>query len=127
MVFMFCVFLGIVAMFFHSLQDNQIEISNNIIKIKGDYGIELGAKDIKSIELVNELPEISIKTNGFALHTIKKGDFETKDGENVKLFINSKDKPIIYITTYNNKKIYYSSKNDSSQQIFNKIKNVTIK
>jgi hypothetical protein len=44
---------------------------------------------------VNELPEISIKkTNGFALHTIKKGNFKTKNGENVKLLINSVEQPL---------------------------------
>jgi hypothetical protein len=33
----------------------------NIVKIKGDYGMDLKTNEIKSIELVNELPEISIK------------------------------------------------------------------
>jgi hypothetical protein len=28
-------------MFFYSLQDNQIEINDNIVKIKGDYGMDL--------------------------------------------------------------------------------------
>lgn len=52
-----------------------------------------------------------------------KGDFLTKDGENVKLIINSDKKPIILITANNNNKIYYSSKNQSNQQIFNLLKN----
>ena len=123
MSFMFVVFIAIATMFFYSLQDNQIEINDNIVKIKGDYGMELKANEIKSIELVNELPEISIKTNGFALQTIKKGNFKTKNGENVKLFINSIEQPIIYITTNNNQKIYYSSKDNSNQKIYDQLKN----
>lgn len=123
MSFMFVVFIAIVAMFFYSLQDNQIEINDNIVKIKGDYGMDLKTNEIKSIELVNELPEISIKTNGFALQTIKKGNFKTKNGENVKLFINSVEQPIIYITTNTNQKIYYSSKDKSNQKIFDQLKN----
>ncbi len=123
MSFMFIVFMAIVAMFFYSLQDNQIEINDNIVKIKGDYGMDLKTNEIKSIELVNELPEISIKTNGFALQTIKKGNFKTKNGENVKLLINSVKQPIIYITTNTNQKIYYSSKDNSNQKIFDQLKN----
>lgn len=123
MSFMFSVFIAIAAMFFYTLQDNQIEINDNIVKIKGYYGMDLKTNEIKSIELVNELPEISIKTNGFALQTIKKGNFKTKNGENVKLLINSVEQPIIYITTNTNQKIYYSSKDKSNQKIFDQIKN----
>jgi hypothetical protein len=39
--------------------------------------MDLKTNEIKSIELVNELPEISIKTNGFA-YTIKKGNLKPK-------------------------------------------------
>lgn len=123
MLFMFAVLITILAMFFYSLQDNQIEINDNFVKIKGDYGMELKTHEIKSIELANELPEIVIKTNGFALQTIKKGNFKTKNGENVKLFINSAEKPIIFITTNTNQKIYYSSLDNSNRKIYNQIKN----
>lgn len=124
MVFMFSVFLAIVAMFFHSLQDNKIEISNNIIKIKGDYGMEIKTNEIKTIQLVDKLPEISIRTNGFALQTIKKGYFKTANGEKIKLLINTDKQPIIYITTTDNQKIYYSSKNESNLIILNELKQI---
>lgn len=123
MGFMFVVFIAIAAMFYYSFQDNQIEINDNIVRIKGSYGVDLKTNEIKSIELVNELPEISIKTNGFALHSIKKGNFKTKNGENVKLFINSDKQSIIYITTNANQKIYYSSKDESNQMIFDQLNN----
>lgn len=124
MVFMFSVFLAIVAMFFHSLQDNKIEIGNNIIKIKGDYGMEIKTNEIKTIQLVDKLPEISIRTNGFALQTIKKGYFKTANGEKIKLLINTDKQPIIYITTTDNQKIYYSSKNESNLIILNELKQI---
>lgn len=120
--FLFVVFIAIGAMFFYSLQDNQIEISDTTIRITGAYGMDLKTNEIQSIELVNSLPEISTKTNGFALQTIKKGYFKTKNGENVKLLINSAEQPIISITTIDNQKIYYSSKDNSDQKIFDQLK-----
>ena len=123
MVFMFAVFVAIAAMFFYSLQDNQIEINHNVVRIKGNYGMEIKTNEIKSIDLVNELPEISMKTNGFALQTIKKGYFKTKNGEKVKLLVNTNKQPMIFITTNDNEKIYYSSKNKSNEIIFNELKN----
>jgi len=123
MIFMFAVFVAIAAMFFYSLQDNQIEINHNVVRIKGNYGMEIKTNEIKSIDLVNELPEISVKTNGFALQTIKKGYFKTKNGEKVKLLVNTNKQPMIFITTNDNEKIYYSSKNKSNEIIFNELKN----
>lgn len=122
--FMFAIFLAISAMFFYSLQDNILEINDDIIKIKGDYGMEIKTSEIESIELVNKLPEITVKTNGFALQTIKKGYFKTKNGEKVKLLVNSDKQPVIFITTKDNQKIYYSSKSDSNKMIFDELKNV---
>lgn len=122
MIFMFLVFLWISGMFYYSLQDNILEVNENSIEIKGDYGIEIPKNDIKTIELVNELPEISIKTNGFALEKVKKGHFKTKNGEKVRLLINTLNPPFIYIITNDNDKIYYSSKEISNQTIYNTIK-----
>ncbi len=51
LVIMVAVFVGIVAMFTYSLQDNPVEIRAEIIRIGGDYGIDLPIKDLKSIEL----------------------------------------------------------------------------
>ena len=121
LVIMVAVFVGIVAMFAYSLQDNPIEIRAEIIKIGGDYGIDLPIKDIKSIELVNELPEMTSKINGFALQNIEKGLFRTNDDEQIKLLINSQNKPFILIITKTNEKIYYSSKEKSNQEIYNQL------
>jgi hypothetical protein len=123
MSFMLAVFFSIAAMFFYSLRDNQITTGNNLIKIKGAYGVELKKSEILSVELVNNLPEISTKTNGFALYIVKKGKYKTKMGEHVKLFINSAQQPIIRIITKNKQKIYYSSKCISNKEIFDELKN----
>ncbi|UOE39788.1 DUF3784 domain-containing protein [Chryseobacterium suipulveris] len=122
MIFLVVVFITIAGMFLNSLNDNNIDITGNTIKIKGDYGMELKKSDIKSIKLVNELPEISYKMNGFALQNVKKGYFKTKTGEKVKLFINSDKYPLIYIITEDNQKIYYSSKEKSNNIVFKDLK-----
>ncbi|WP_214227919.1 DUF3784 domain-containing protein [Pedobacter sp. B4-66] len=127
MGFLFIIFLLIVFMFTYSLRDNKIEIKNQTLEISGDYGTKLNIADIKSIELVNELPEISSKINGFAIETIKKGSFKTKDGEKVKLLINSTSNPLILIVTKDSQKIYYSSKETSNEEICNQLKKVIIK
>lgn len=86
--------------------------------------MEIKTNEIKTIQLVDKLPEISIRTNGFALQTIKKGYFKTANGEKIKLLINTDKQPIIYITTTDNQNIYYSSKNESNLIILNELKQI---
>jgi hypothetical protein len=119
---MFLLFSVIIYEFKSSLKDNEILVDSKKIEITGDYGIEINISNLKSIELIEKLPEISSKTNGFALETIKKGYFRTENDEKVKLLINSKKTPIIMLITNDNQKIYYSSKDKSNEEIYKEVK-----
>ncbi len=111
--------LGFIILEFNiTLKDNEITIENNKLNISGDYGCEINLNKIKSITLENKIPEITSKTNGAALEVIKKGYFNTKENQNVKLIINSNQKPIILITTKDDKKIFYSAKEKSNKEIY---------
>lgn len=115
--------LGFIIFEFNiTLKDNEIKIENNKLEISGDYGSKIELKNIKSITLENNIPEITSKTNGAALEIIKKGYFNTKENENVKILINSNQKPIILITTKDKKKIFYSAKEKSNVKIYNEIR-----
>src|SRR5690606_31514249 len=96
---------------------------NGIIEVQGDYGVQIQINDVKQVELINELPELSSKVNGFALETIKKGVFKTKQGDEVKLWINGIKTPILYIRTKDGQSMYYSSKIISNEAVFNQINN----
>lgn len=127
MTIMFLLFVVIVYQLKNSLKDNEIIIDRNKIEITGEYGTKITIRDLKCIELIDKLPEISSKTNGFALQTIKKGFFKTVKGEKVKLLINSKRTPIILLITNDNQKIYYSAKDRSNQDIYRELKSIIIK
>lgn len=114
--------LGLIFYGFNeSLKDNELNLTATKIEITGAYGMELSKKDIKSIILVNQLPPIAHKTNGFALENIKKGYFRTQTGEKVKLLINSSQKPILLITTTKQEKIFYTAKTKSTYEIYKSI------
>lgn len=120
-IFMITILGLILFEFNNTLNDNEIKIGNNKLEITGDYGCEIELKNIESITLENKIPEISSKTNGAALEITKKGYFNTKENQNVKLLINSNKKPIILITTKDKKKIFYSAKEKSNKEIYNDI------
>ncbi|GAB1396585.1 hypothetical protein MASR1M65_13620 [Saprospiraceae bacterium] len=109
-------------MFYSSMRENKIITDNNIINITGEYGEKINIREIKSISLVDSLPDISIKMNGFVLETIKKGLFKTQSDETVKLILNSDLHPLLLITTKDGRKIYYSAKTNSNKQIYDELR-----
>lgn len=109
--------LFVVGLLGFGFNENKITFDSERISFKGIYGETLTGSEIQSIELVSQLPEITLKANGFALGTINKGYFKTKNGEIVKLILNSDNKPIILFTKTDGKKIYYSAKDKSNEEV----------
>lgn len=113
--------IGLIAM---GLRENRIHFNTDQIKLDGSYGETILKTEIKSIELINELPEIRIKTNGFAMGTIKKGYFKTKRGDKVKLILNTENSPYLLITKKNGMQVFYSSKSPSNHVIADSLKKI---
>lgn len=91
---------------------NEIKVTETTIIIDGSYGTSIKKQDIKSIELIDNLPEVKLKINGYSDgSSIKKGDFKLKSGEKVKLYTQSKTGPYIKISTINND-VYINYKDD---------------
>ena len=117
----------IVVMFMRDFKETKLILNSNSIEFKGGYGEIVPFEKIKSIQLVNEKPKIVLRTNGFSAGTIKKGFYKTDKGEVVKLILNADIKPYILITKLNDKKVYYSSKEESNEKLFDKIKSISTK
>jgi hypothetical protein len=105
-----------------SLKENPLTVDSGKVIIEGSYGEEIPATDIDSIVLIGNLPEISIRTNGFAMGSVRKGYFKTSSGGIVKLLINAEQKSNIFIRLKSGKKIYYSAKNTPNQTVYNDLK-----
>ncbi|MFV5692379.1 DUF3784 domain-containing protein [Flavobacterium sp. LT1R49] len=104
------------------IKEDKLIFNSKAIEFKGSYGEVLPQTAIKSIELVDEKPKITRRTNGFSLGTIQKGYFKTDKDEIIKLILNADNKPYLLLTKSNGKKIYYSAKEESNEKLLNEIK-----
>lgn len=111
-------FVGLFAIVF---KGNEIVFDNEKIKFEGTYGEEIKRSEIRTVELVMELPKIKFKTNGFSLGAIRKGIFNTSEGETIKLILNTDAKPYVLFTKTNGRKIYFSAKGKSNVEIYSEI------
>lgn len=118
--------LLVTLIFIFGNRGNKLEYDRDRIEIKGMYGETIQRSDIESIRLIDKLPGVRLKTNGYSIGAIHKGYFKTVDGEVVKLLVDNNKGPFLCIIKINGKKIYYSSKGKSNQKLLEEINTVFI-
>jgi hypothetical protein len=111
----------ILALMALGTRENEMRISNEKITIDGMYGEEIAVSGILSVCLVDSLPLITLRTNGFGLGNIRKGYFMTSNGIDVKLIMNSGNNPCILITKNSGEEIFYSAREIPNKTIFAEI------
>ena len=115
-----CLIFVIVLSFFGFSEDEMI-VGESSIEIEGMYGIELNRADIAEINLLDTLPVIGGKLNGFALSDIYKGHFGTSNRQKIRLIINENNPPYIEIITDRSKRIYYSASGEKTREVYKKL------
>lgn len=115
------VLILVLALIGIEFREDKLLFTPTSIEFEGSYGEVIDYTEIQSIGLVREEPNITFKTNGFSLGTIRKGKFKTDKGETVKLILNSDHTPYILVTKSNGEKIYFSAKEESNETLFKHI------
>lgn len=82
----------------------EIEVGEETISISGMYGRIIPMSEIVSVELLEEMPPVAMRTNGSSTGKYNKGHFRLKNGENCLLFIRNQS-PYIELRTTDN--LYY--------------------
>lgn len=77
-------------------QKPDLAITEDTFEITGMYGDEWPIESITKLELLEEMPEVTWKENGFGLSTLAKGRF-TVEGYGSSLLFIHKEAPYIYI------------------------------
>jgi len=97
-----------------SFRPTKITVSEENIKISGLYGREIPISDIVSVELLDEMPPIAMRTNGSDTGSQAKGHFRFSNGESCMLFIH-KQPPYIQMRTTND--LYYLNLSDKEKTV----------
>ena len=97
-----------------SFRPTRITVGEESIKISGMYGREISFSDIVSVDLLDEMPPIAMRTNGSDTGSQAKGHFKFKNGEKCMLFIH-KAAPYIQLRTTN--ELYYLNLSDKESTV----------
>lgn len=111
----------VVGLMFLGYQDYDLVTKNETFDITGIYGDDWNINDIQQIKLLENMPEVTYRQNGFGLATMSKGKFKVKGYGSCLLFIRKDSTPILYIEL-NNKKIFINGANsEETQKWYNEI------
>ena len=122
------IILGLVAVFVIGLftygyLPSKAEISDNMIRFSGMYGIEMNVSDIDNVELSEMIPNIKTRTNGFSSGAVKKGFFNLDKFGKTRLLISSNKSPYLIMTKNNSDKIIVNFKDKTkTEKLFGEIK-----
>ncbi len=104
-----------------SSQPTRVTVLETGIQFHGIYGDTYAWESIGDVRLIEELPTITLRTNGSALGSKLKGHFRTKEMGSLKLFVDTKQPPFIYLETDSRGVIFNLGNGDKTQEIFGEI------
>lgn len=109
-----------------SYREPKVIFDSNAFKLKGIYGMNIPFAGITKVDTIAwcNMPAISLRTNGISLFKVHRGNFETTDGDKIRLSVNRGTNPVIRIVDQHGTMYYINRKSaDEIRQIFDEIKN----
>ncbi len=111
----------VAGLFYYGSRTNDIKSLPDRIAIDGMYGTTILRDNIQDILLVESLPAIKVRLNGYSVGNKHKGLYRTQDGERVRLITQSPDDSAIKILLKSGKSIYYNHPDHSAAEIMRRI------
>ncbi len=114
-------FLFVGVILFSSSRDTSVILQDQGIEIKGIYGDYYDWSSMEELTILEELPKITLRTNGSALGTKLKGHFRMDEFGSVKLFIDKSVKSYIYFESGGKKVIFNLGNQDKTVAFYEKM------
>lgn len=116
------IFAGIVVMLVSMSRPATIEVCDCRLVISGSYGMTLPTDEIKTAELLDTLPKITVRTNGIALGDMMIGHFRMKEIGACRLYLNTSRPPFVHIVTVEGKHIFFNTRDAArTRELFGRL------
>jgi hypothetical protein len=107
-----------------SRTETKVSLENNQLKINGVYGLTIPFSEINQIDTISGIPQIRLRTNGYAMGNTLIGNFKFADGSHAKLFIKNGFPPYIIVKSNERVPVYINFENkQQTVALYNALKN----
>ena len=108
---------------YYGCLSTKIDMQETQFEISGEYGFSISYSDISAIDTTSRMPNIEMRTNGFASGNVCKGHFRLTNIGSVNLFINFSVSPFVQLVLKNGQVIYFNLKDrQATIETFEKLK-----
>lgn len=107
------IFAFIITLFVYGEQKGELILKETSFEITGMYGDKWNYSDIKKVELLHKMPNVTWKQNGFGTDRIAKGRFKVEGYGSSLLFIKKNQSPQVLYIEVNDEKIFINGKNST--------------
>ena len=94
----------------------RIAVTEDEIEISGSYGVTVARSSIRSVQLLDSLPEIEVRTNGIGMGNIQKGHFRIEGFGSCRLYVDLKYPPFVLLGLDTGEIIIFNTKNPSETE-----------
>lgn len=105
----------------YGVQPASVEINPQYINISGIYGRRISFNRIENVSLINDIPEIEIKINGFNAGNVRKGKFKLNNIGKGIIFLEDDVGPFIFIETQSEYYIINQKDKNRTQKLYEEI------
>lgn len=99
MIVQLVILLIVVVIGYLSVQESNVIISKDTMKITSFYGREISKDEIIDLKLIDEIPNILRRNNGVSIFGIRKGKFTLEEIGSSLLHIHNNAGPYIVVET----------------------------
>ncbi|NYE09242.1 hypothetical protein F4694_006099 [Bacillus niacini] len=108
---------GMSALSYFSYQGYELVTKEESFEVTGMYGDEWKYEDITSIELMEKMPEVTVRINGVGLPALSKGHFKVTGYGSSLLFIQKGSSPYIFIEL-KDERVFINDKNPEQTRLW---------
>lgn len=116
------IFIFVALTFIYGAQPPSVDIKDQYISIGGMYASTVHLEDIKEVILLDSIPNIIRKQNGFDLGNILRGKFSLESIGKGRLYINNGKPPYVYLKLKKGYIIINYNNSEKTQDLYNEIK-----
>ena len=111
----------VAGLMFFSSQTTRVTYLDEGLQIHGMYGDVYAWESIEEVRLIESLPNIEMRTNGSALGSHLKGYFRTTEYGTVKLFVDTKKPPFVFMQSNGQIVIFNLADTGETKEAYEKI------
>ena len=86
-------------LFSQVIGEHKVVVTDASVKVSGMFGKTFALEDVESIREVQEMPKITLRTNGLGLGSIQRGQFRLEGAKKAYLYLSKGGGPYIEILT----------------------------